>query len=189
MTPRALVALALASAGAATASCGGSGGQAAYPRLSDGDTPDSSAARPHADETKGPVAEPGEVLFPPEGAACMPPGVYDVAFDLAPATLTVEGQSDEFCRSMLAAVPQTQLAEMKLAIEAGQLAVYWPGRQHVLVHDPCSFEIKAPPVAATLTFVAGAGRGTGSYAVGSENHPGETCAATGVRITLVRASS
>lgn len=162
--------------------------QRTYPKLAEGDSPDAKPAVANADPT-GRGTTPATQLYEPGGAACMPPGVYDVAFDLSSAKLTVVGQDEVFCRSMLEAVPKNLLDQMKLEIENGQLGVYWPTKLVIASTSQCQFEIKSPPVRATITFAGGNGTGTGSYAVGSSNHPGEKCEATGVKLTLVRASS
>jgi hypothetical protein len=166
--------------------CGKPAAQAGYPQLPDDDGP--VDPRPPVANT-APVVATTPQLFEPGGAACMPPGIYDVTFDLSAAQLTVVGQAEEFCRSMLEELPATMLTQMKLAIEAGQLAVYWPSRQTVVATTPCTFEIKSPPVFATITFADGAGTGTAEYAIGTPNHPDERCGAKGAKLTLVRSSS
>jgi hypothetical protein len=184
--------VALASLLVAAGACHSSRGPEDYPKLAEGDGPE-VAAKPIPAETMGarppePVGA-GPVLFEPTGSACMPTGVYDVTFDLSDAKLTVAGQDEAFCRSMLEAVPQQALSQMKIAIEAGTLAIYWPGKAVALATSPCTFSIKSQPVFTTITFANGTGTGLGDYAVGSSNHPGEKCEAKGAKLLLVRASS
>jgi hypothetical protein len=155
-----------------------------YPKLSDGDAPETKPVAP----IDAAVAPPS-VLYEPGGASCMPPGVYDVELDLRPAKLTVLGQDEAFCRSMLEAVPKNILAQLKVEIENGALAVYWPTKVVTISASQCEFAITSQPVLANIVFTNGNGTGTADYAVGAQNHPGEKCEAKGAKLTLVRASS
>jgi len=155
-----------------------------YPKLSDGDAP---KAKPVA--SKDAAVAPANVLYEPTGSPCMPPGVYDVELDLSTATFTVAGQDEAFCRSMLAAVPKGVLNQLKLEIENGALAVYWPSKVVTVSASQCAFAIISQPVLAKITFENAKGTGSADYAVGAQNHPGEKCEAKGAKLTLVRASS
>lgn len=155
-----------------------------YPKLSEGDAPEARLVPP----IDAPVAPPN-ILYEPGGAPCMPPGVYDVDLDLRLAELTVIGQDEAFCRSMLEAVPKTILGQLKLEIENGALAVYWPTKVVTVSSSQCEFAITSQPVLASIVFANGKGTGAASFAVGAQNHPGEKCEAKGVKLTLVRASS
>ncbi len=155
-----------------------------YPKLSEGDAPE----KPRSAPADAPVA-PTQVLYEPGGAPCMPPGVYDVEIDLAAATVNVMGQDESFCRSMLEAVPKSVLNQLKIEIENGALAVYWPTKVVTVSASQCEFSITSHPVFAKLVFAQGHATGTAEYAVGAQNHPGEKCEAKGVKLTLVRASS
>ncbi len=165
------------------AACSSSPGQHDYPKLGPGDGVEakSKVAPPDAGSTN--------VLFGPDGSACLPTGVYDVTFDLSSAEVTVLGQSEEVCRSLLTNVPAQTLNEMKIEIEAGTLAIYWPERVVVIARSPCELEITSPPVFGTFKFQAASGSGVATFAVGPTNKPGERCAAKGAKLTLVRASS
>ncbi len=166
------------------AACSGSSVQHDYPRLEPGDGVE---AKPKPAQTDAGLA--ANVLFGPDGSACMPVGVYDVTFDLAPAKLTSVGQSDEVCRSLLTGIAGQKLQELKLEVEAGALAIYWPTRVIAIVTSPCEFTITSPPVVGAFTFQAATGAGTVDFAVASTDKPGNRCAATGAKLTLVRASS
>jgi len=184
----------LALASLVLAACHSSRGPGDYPKLADGDGPEGTAKPAATGGTDLTAPEPlplgaTPVLFEPTGSACMPPGVYDVTFDLSDAKLTIAGQDEVFCRSMLEAVPHQALSQMKIAIEAGTLAIYWPGKAVALATSPCTFSIKSQPVFTTITFDKGTGTGLGDYAVGSSNHPDEKCEAKGAKLLLVRASS
>ena len=122
-------------------------------------------------------------------AQCLPPGVYDVELDLGAAKVTVLGQDETFCRSMLEAVPKSILGQLKIEIENGALAVYWPTKVVTVSTSQCEFAITSQPVLAKILFAQGHGTGTADYAVGAQNHPGEKCEAKGAKLTLVRASS
>lgn len=167
----------------ALAACGSSP-RHDYPKLSESDAPETKpVTRPDA------AVAPPQVLYEPGGAACMPPGVYDVELDLSTAKVTVLGQDETFCRSMLEAVPKSLLAQLKIEIENGALAVYWPTKVVTVPASQCEFAITSQPVLAKLVFTQGHATGTADYAVGAQNHPGEKCEAKGAKLTLVRASS
>ena len=119
----------------------------------------------------------------------MPPGVYDVELDLGAATLTGVGQDETFCRSMLEAVPKNILNQLKIEIENGALAVYWPTKVVTVSASQCEFAITSQPVLAKIVFAQGHATGTADYAVSARNQPGEKCEAKGAKLTLVRASS
>ncbi len=155
-----------------------------YPKLAEGDAPETKAVAP-----PDAAAAPLQVLYEPGGASCMPPGVYDVELDLRAATLTVLGQDETFCRSMLEAVPKNVLNQLKIEIENGALAVYWPTKVVTVSASQCEFAITSQPVLAKIVFAQGHATGTADYAVGAQNHPGEKCEAKGAKLTLVRASS
>ncbi len=179
MQRRSLVALVLIAA----AACSGSSKQRDYPKLAAGDGPD---PKPKVAVDAGVTTN---VLFGPEGSACLPTGVYDVTFDLGAAQLTSVGQSEEVCRSLLANIPSQSLAEMKIEIEAGALAIYWPNRVVAITKSPCTFEITSQPVVGTFTFTAATGVGTVNYGVTAADKTGNRCAANGAKVSLVRASS
>ncbi len=168
----------------AAAACSGSSAQHDYPKLAPGDGVETKPKAAPAD-----AALATNVLFGPDGSACMPVGVYDVTFDLASAQLTSTGQSDEVCRSLLASIAAQTLHELKLEVEAGALAIYWPTRAIAIVKSPCEFEITSPPVVGTFTFHAATGTGVVNFAVSAADKPGNRCAAIGAKLTIIRASS
>jgi len=171
------------------AGCKHGDSQHEYPKLGD-DAPDPRATP--GGHSGGKESEPiasVPVLFEPTGSACMPTGVYDVTFDLSGAKISVVGEDEEFCRSWLMGVPTELLGQMKIAVETGALAIYWPGKMTVLATSACEFMITSQPVHGKFSFIDGAGTGVGDYAVGSPNHPNEKCEAKGAKIRLVRASS
>ena len=176
MTRLALLTLALAACSSPT--------RHDYPKLSEGDAPETKRASPPDAPAAPPV-----VLYEPGGASCMPPGVYDVELDLSAAKVTVLGQDETFCRSMLEAVPKNVLNQLKIEIENGALAVYWPTKVVTVSASQCEFAITSQPVLAKLVFAQGHATGTADYAVGAQNKPGEKCEAKGAKLTLVRASS
>ena len=155
-----------------------------YPKLSEGDAPEAKPVAP-PDAAVAPLS----VLYEPGGAPCMPTGVYDVELDLRTATVTVVGQDETLCRSMLEAVPKSVLAQLKVEIENGALAVYWPTKVVTVSASQCEFAITSQPVLAKIAFVQGHATGTADFAVGAQSHPGEKCEAKGAKLTLVRASS
>lgn len=164
--------------------CSGSSGPHEYPKLAPGDGVE---AKPPAPPTDAGLVT--NVLFGPEGSACMPTGVYDVTFDLASAQLTSVGQPDDVCRSLLSNIAGQSLQELKLEVEAGALAIYWPTRVVAVVKSPCEFEITSPPVVGTFTFAAATGTGVVNFAVTSTDKPDNRCIAIGAKLTIVRASS
>ena len=119
----------------------------------------------------------------------MPPGVYDVELDLGAATLSVVCQDERFCRSMLEAVPKNILNQLKIEIENGALAVYWPTKVVTVSASQCEFAITSQPVLAKIVFAQGHATGTADYAVSAQHQPGQKCEAKGAKLTLVRASS
>jgi hypothetical protein len=155
-----------------------------YPKLAEGDAPEVKPAVP-PDAATGPV----QILYEPGGASCMPPGVYDVELDLTAAKLTILGQDETFCRSMLEAVPKNVLNQLKIEFENGALAVYWPTKVVTVSASQCEFAITSQPVLANIVFAQGHATGTADYAAGAQNHPDQKCEAKGAKLTLVRASS
>lgn len=125
-------------------------------------------------------------------AACIPAGVYQVSVDLSTAKLSQAntGMDDlTWCKSMLEAVPATAMATLEIKVEGNQLRLEWPpGHPQTIVSTgACSIGVTSPPMLATITFHDG-GKATGatSYAVGSQNHPGESCSAVNAKLALRR---
>lgn len=122
-------------------------------------------------------------------AACIPAGTYDVAVDLSAAVISQAntGMDDTvWCQSMLEAVPAQMMASMTIAHDGGALTVAWPPGHPVAVtpRGPCSFSVTTPPMPATFVFDGGVGRGTSTYTIGTQNHPDESCTATGATIAV-----
>lgn len=155
------------------------------------------ASDPTAELPTPPPREPLNPSGKPAGSipatACISAGTYQVRVDLADAKLSQvnTGMTDlRWCRSLLEGVPATTMAVMKIAVAAGQMTVEWPpGNPSTIVAlGPCSFAVTSPPMIAQLTFgKGGKAAGTTSYAVGTPNHPDESCSAVGAKLFLERA--
>lgn len=121
----------------------------------------------------------------------MPAGMYRVRVDLSAAKISQANtgmDGTEWCRSMLEAVPASMLSTMRISYEEGRLAVEWPRTRPAILAGvgACGFEISAPPIPAKFAFERGAGRATGTYSIGTKNHPDERCTAEGATILVER---
>jgi hypothetical protein len=161
----------------------------------DASVPDDAEALPFVPLGADPNAEPREPFNPGKPAssipavACIPAGHYKVKVDLEGAKLSQAntGMDDlRWCKSMLEGVPATTMAILKIAVDAGQMTVEWPpGKASTIVSlGPCSFGITSPPMIAQLTFKNGKASGATSFAVGTQNHPDESCSAVGAKLFL-----
>lgn len=143
-----------------------------------------------------PRVEPLKITGSPGGSIatsdCIPAGVYRVTVDLGSAKLSQvnTGMDDlTWCKSLLEAVPKTQMATLEVKVEGNQLRVEWPpGKPQTIVSiGACSIGITSPPMIAQLTFSkAGKASGAASYAIGTQNHPDERCEAVGAKLALVK---
>lgn len=123
---------------------------------------------------------------------CIPGGDYTVAVDLSAAQLSQNntGMGDiAWCKSMLEAIPKAAMANMRIVVAGGQMSIEWPPGQPARLSPggDCSFVITSPPMVSSITFETGRGSGTASYTVGTQNHPDESCSATGAVLSIVRA--
>jgi len=122
-------------------------------------------------------------------AACIPAGRYAVEVDLSSAKVAQAntGMSDlTWCKSILEGVPKTAMATLEIKVAGGQLSLEWPPGQpaRLAVRDTCSFDVTSPPMVSTITFANRKATGTTSYAVGSPNHPDESCSAVNATLAL-----
>lgn len=122
--------------------------------------------------------------------ACIAAGDYKVRVDLSSAKLSQAntGMDDiTWCKSMLEGVPATMMSILRIVVEGTQMRVEWPpGQPSTIVSlGPCSFGVTSPPMIAQLTFGKnGKANGATSYAVGTQNHPDESCSAVGAKLFL-----
>lgn len=143
-----------------------------------------------------PVEPAGSLAHEPRAAgpvACIAAGTYNVSVDLSNAeiTQTNTGMADtDWCRSMLMAVPATQMNAMRIGYEEGALAVRWPPSRkvHADVTSACAFAISDQPIPVTITFAGGGhtAEGRATYSLGTSNHPDERCTATNAKLVLER---
>lgn len=120
-------------------------------------------------------------------ARCVPEGDYAVRVDLSSAQISQvnTGMSDTvWCKSILGAVPAQSMTAMKIAYTDGKLAVDWAGAKALTIESDCEFEILSPPMPAKIVFAGGHGTGTTTYSIGTDNHPDESCTATGATLRI-----
>jgi len=142
----------------------------------------------HAEEVSRPPAAARKAPAP----RCVPAGDYTVRVDLSSAQISQQNTDmadTRWCKSMLEAVPAQSMTSMRIAYPGDQLAVDWAGSRSVTVASECEFEITSPPMPARIRFAQGVGTGTTTYSIGTDNHPDESCSATGARLTIELSSA
>jgi hypothetical protein len=118
-----------------------------------------------------------------EGPACMPTGRYKAAWDMGSAT--IKGGTVE-CREQAGFVPMQNMGTMSIDVTDGALVVHWPNLLTIVSTAECAFDLTSQGVKGAVVFTDGKGAGVVDFAVGSPNHPEESCDVKGAKVSLER---